>query len=560
MELYANARFLPMTGEHDTFEAMLIDGTGTIAFTGSLEDARAYANHLRDTTPDTALREIDCGGYTVMPGLIDPHSHFSGATQYFTAADLSGARDFDDVIRLLGEFAQRHHWMERHGHTPVDTGVILIGVGLDDNELAEGRMPDRRVLDRVSDTLPIVVNHVSGHNLSCNSRMLELVGITAQTPDPTGGRYLRDSSGAPDGRCVEPPAMSPIFTFIQVHQRFELRDLLGDMQDLYASNGITTLQDGATTAHDAARFADAAEHGDLRLDLVSYPMFGEDVDGVFRNYARFDGPTYRNHFRFGGRKLFMDGSPQARTAWLSEPYTPGPEGEGYRGHATVDMDAAYRFALAAIDEGHQLLCHCNGDAASDAYLDLYERALRDSTNPDKRRLRPVMVHCQFARRDQYERMRGLGMIPSIFVAHTWYWGDIHIANMGMDRAAEISRVRDALDLGLPFTFHTDSPVIEPNLFESVWCAATRVTKGGVQLDPAQRVGVYEGLKAITVNAAHQYGEESTKGTLTPGKLADLVILDRDPLACSLSPDSPDSLRRIGVLATIKTGKLAWQRQ
>lgn len=122
MELYANARFLPMTGEHDTFEAMLVDGTGTIAFTGSLEDARAYANHLRDTTPDTALREIDCGGYTVMPGLIDPHSHFSGATQYFTAADLSGARDFDDVIRLLGEFAQRHHWMERHGHTPVDTG------------------------------------------------------------------------------------------------------------------------------------------------------------------------------------------------------------------------------------------------------------------------------------------------------------------------------------------------------------------------------------------------------------------------------------------------------
>ena len=103
-------------------------------------------------------------------------------------------------------------------------------------------------------------------------------------------------------------------------------------------------------------------------------------------------------------------------------------------------------------------------------------------------------------------------------------------------------------------------MIEPNLFESVWCAATRVTKGGVQLDPAQRVGVYEGLKAITVNAAHQYGEESTKGTLTPGKLADLVILDRDPLACSLSPDSPDSLRRIGVLATIKTGKLAWQRQ
>ena len=566
MDLYTNARFLPMTGVHDTFEAMLVDNDGTIAFIGSLKDARDHAIQLQrsvtGSATNTDLREIDCEGCCVMPGLIDPHSHFSGATQYFTAADLSSARSFDDVVRLLVDFGRRRGWLgssaDDAAHT--DDGVMLIGVGLDDTTLVEHRMPDRTVLDHVSATLPVIINHVSGHNLACKTRMLQLAGITADTPDPTGGRYLRDADGTPDGRCVEPPAMSPIFTYIQSHQQLDMRALVDDMQDLYASHGITTVQDGATTAHDAAVFADIADHGGFRVDLVSYPMFGEDVDGVFQKFARFDSTDYHGGFRFGGRKLFMDGSPQARTAWLTEPYTLGPEGAGYRGHATVDLDAAYRFALAAFNEGHQLLCHCNGDAASDAYLDLVERAMRESTNPRSHELRPVMIHCQFARRDQYERMRALGMIPSIFVSHTWYWGDVHIANMGMARAAEISRVHDALELGLPFTFHTDSPVIEPNLFESVWCAATRVTKAGVQLDPAQRVGIYEGLQAITVNAARQYGEDARKGTLEVGKLADLAIVERNPLDCSLSPDSPDSLRSLSTLATIKAGKLIWQRQ
>lgn len=553
MQIYTNATFLPMTGEHDGFEAMVVDDDGVIAFTGPLHEARdAAGGH-------GAVREIDLEGRCVMPGLIDPHSHFSGATQYFTAADLGAARSIDDVVRLLAGFAAKRHWPLGAAGGATDDGVILIGVGLDNNDLQGGLMPTRHDLDRVSTALPVVVNHVSGHNLACNTRMLELAGIGADTPDPVGGRYRRDADGTPDGRCEEPPAMSPIFTYIQSHQRLDMHDLLGDMQDLYASHGITTVQDGATTAHDAAVFADAADAGLLRLDLVSYPMFGEDVTAIFAEHAAFDAPGYRGHFRFGGYKLFMDGSPQARTAWLTEPYTPGPEGPGYRGHATVDLDRAYRFALDAIDSGRQLLCHCNGDAAGDAYLDLYARAFAASTNPRKRELRPVMVHCQFARRDQFARMRAWGMIPSIFVSHTWYWGDAHLANMGRDRAMRISPVRDALDLGLPFTFHTDSPVIEPNLFEAAWCAATRVTKAGVQLDTTQRVGVYEGLRAVTANAANQYGEGARKGTLEPGKLADLAVLERNPLECPLDADAPDCLRDLGVLATIKAGTVVWRR-
>ena len=164
MDLYVNARFLPMTGEHDTFEAMLVGDDGTIAFTGSLEQARDRAAQLRRTASGSPVRQIDCEGHCVMPGLIDPHS---------TAADLSGARDFDDVARLLADFARRRGWLKTADTAaPVqpDDGVILIGVGLDDATLVEHRMPDRVVLDRVSATLPVVVNHVSGHNLACNTR------------------------------------------------------------------------------------------------------------------------------------------------------------------------------------------------------------------------------------------------------------------------------------------------------------------------------------------------------------------------------------------------------
>lgn len=233
MDLYVNARFLPMTGEHDTFEAMLVGDDGTIAFTGSLEQARDRAAQLRRTASGSPVRQIDCEGHCVMPGLIDPHSHFSGATQYFTAADLSDAQSFDDVTRLLTDFARRRGWLtatDEAAPAHADDGVILIGVGLDDTHLDEHRMPDRVVLDRVSATLPVVVNHVSGHNLACNTRMLQLAGVTADTPDPTGGRYLREADGAPDGRCVEPPAMSPVFTYIQSHQRLDMHALVGDMQ------------------------------------------------------------------------------------------------------------------------------------------------------------------------------------------------------------------------------------------------------------------------------------------------------------------------------------------
>lgn len=532
--LYRNGDFLPMTGEGDTFEA-LVEEEGVIAFTGALAQARELA-------PDAT--EVDLGGACLMPGLIDPHSHISGASQYVTAAQLDSCRSFDEIVEALRAFAVKRQ---------VGPGGVIMGVAYDHNGLAEGRHPDRHVLDRVSTETPCLVVHASSHMLVANTKLLELSGITSATPDPEGGRYGREADGVtPDGFCEEPDAMWPIFDQVQARQNLDMDTLVVQMQEVYLEHGITTCQEGATTADYAALFTGMAKKGLLKMDIVSYPMHGEDVDGMLRDHAEFVSGEYTGHFRIGGLKMFFDGSPQGRTAWMTEPYTPGEEGEGYCGYGTISDDEAYEFMRKAIDGNHQLLAHANGDAAADQYLRVYARALADSPNPRKGELRPVMVHCQTIRRDQFERMRDLNMIPTIFTNHVWHWGDVHLRNFGQRRGGRISAVRDAIDCGLRPTFHTDCPVLRPNLFESVWCAVARVTKDGAQLDEDQRISVYQGLECITKNGAYQYGEEGRKGTLEVGKLVDFCIVERNPLKVPL-----DDLRDLRVLATIKEGVSVW---
>ncbi|MEY8407258.1 amidohydrolase, partial [Adlercreutzia muris] len=233
----------------------------------------------------------------------------------------------------------------------------------------------------------------------------------------------------------------------------------------------------------------------------------------------------------------------------------GPDGErDWVAYGTMTDDDAAAFARLAIDSNHQLLCHTNGDAAADQLLRVYEAARDASDNPNKMGLRPVMIHCQTARTDQYEKMAEIGMIPSIFSSHIWYWGDAHLRNFGPVRGGRVSACGDAARAGLPFTLHTDTPVLRPNLLEAAWCAVNRVTKAGAQLDEDQKVTPYQAMRAITFNGAYQYGEEDLKGTLEAGKLADLVVLDRNPLAVD-----PREIRDIKVLATIKEGEVIYRR-
>ena len=186
---------------------------------------------------------------------------------------------------------------------------------------------------------------------------------------------------------------------------------------------------------------------------------------------------------------------------------------------------------------------------------MYETELAASDNPNKDNLRPVMIHCQTVRDDQLDRMVKLHMLPSIFVAHTWYWGDVHLKNFGDKRGRRVSPVKSALDRAMLYNFHTDTPIVRPKLLHSVWAAVNRITRSGVEIGPEQRISVYDALKGITINSAYAYFEEDSKGSIKVGKRADLVILDGNPLKVD-----PMKIRDIQVLETIKDGEVIYRKK
>ena len=537
-KLFCNATFVPLTDEDARADALLVDDEGRIAFVGPLEEARERAG---------GAEEVDLGGAAVLPGLVDPHSHFTGALQYLLYADLSACTSFAEITETLKAFAAENN---------IGPDGVIMGNGYDQNNLVEQRHPDKSVLNAVSTDVPVLITHVSNHMGVANDRLLELAGITPMTPDPEGGRYGRmDGTGDLDGYAEEPAAMNPFYAVTTPRLGLDFNAMIGDMQRIYLEHGVTTCQDGATAPDMAAVLAGLAKAGLLQMDIVAYPMWGTDVMATLAANPEYDSQDYHGHFRFGGLKMFLDGSPQGLTAWMTEPYAEGPDGErDWVAYGTMTDEDAAAFAKIAIDSNHQLLCHCNGDAAADQLLRVYEAARDASGNPGKAALRPVMIHAQTARTDQYEKMAAIGMIPSIFSSHIWYWGDAHLRNLGPVRGGRVSACGDAARSGIPFTLHTDTPVLRPNLLEAAWCAVNRVTKAGAQLDEDQKVTPYEAMRAITFNGAYQYGEEDLKGTLEAGKLADLVVLDRNPLAVD-----PREIRDIKVLATIKEGETLYER-
>src|SRR5699024_9535879 len=256
-----------------------------------------------------------------------------------------------------------------------------------------------------------------------------------------------------------------------------------------------------------------------------------------------------NHVKMGGYKTFLDGSPQGRTAWLRKPY----EGEEtYCAYGTQSDEEIKDKLEKALRENMQILAHCNGDKACQQYIEQYKLAKEETgSNND---IRPVIVHAQLLSQDQLDEVKALNMIPSFFVAHVYHWGDIHIKNFGMERARKISLLKSAQDKGIFYTLHQDAPVIEPDMLETIWCAVNRITKNGVSLGEEERISPLYAIKAVTKNAAYQYFEEDIKGTIKEGKLADLVILDKNILKVE-----PMEIKDIQVLETIKEGETIFKK-
>lgn len=533
-KIFHNGNIITMEGDRETDgpEAVLVRN-GKIASVGPLSQVCKDA--------EGSVEMVDLKGRCLMPGFIDGHGHITMNGQMSLCADLRDCTSFDEIVDVLNEYKD-NSYKKRSG--------VLMGFGYDHNFLAEGAQPDKRVLDRVSTEIPIMILHASGHLCCVNSAMLELAGLEADAPDPEGGTYGRLDDGKELSGYAEEGGMIAFQKILRDKLKPDILGMFANMQKTYLEHGVTTIQDGATdkSAFGMLKLMNALHL--LKSDVVVYPVMGEEGTEIMHKYGdRYS--DYRNRLKIGGYKMILDGSPQGRTAWMSEPYE--GDDEGYCAYPWLTDEVVEENARQAVAEGKQLLVHCNGDAAGDQYLDAYEKALEDTKSTAD--LRPVMIHCQTARSDQFDRMKEIDMIPSIFVGHVWYWGDVHLKNFGEARGNRISPVGDALERGMIYNFHQDTPVTKPDMMHTVWCAVNRETREGRKIGPEQKVDVYDALKGVTINTAYMYFEEDSKGSITPGKRADLVILDRSPLDVD-----PSEIRDIKVLETIKDGKTVYSRK
>jgi hypothetical protein len=522
-----------------TAEAVAIAG-GKIVAVGTEVDVMQHQGPATQVT--------DLGGKTLAPGFVDGHSHFFSLmdvqTQALCASPPAGpCRTVADVIAALEAVKVRRR---------LGPGKFVMGFGYDPDLLAERRPPTRQELDAAFPDNPVMIVHVSGHGAMLNSKALAAYGITAATPTPPGGVIGREpGSSEPDGLLFE-TAFLPIFSKVPGPGDDETLELLKAGQDLYLAAGITTAQEGATMKHQLDLLRILAGRGDLKLDLVALPFITE-IDAVFGGKPPANEPAYKNRLRIGGVKVVADGSPQGRTAAFTTPYlTAGPAGQtAWRGELSFPQAVLNEMVKKVYDGGATLYVHVNGDAAIDALLEAHRFASGD--DPAKPR-GTVGVHSQFIRRDQLEKYAAWKITPSFFTLHCFYFGDTHVANRGRAQADFISPMQSARALGLRPANHTDFNVSPLDQLFTIHTAVNRISRSGQTIGADERITPLEALEAITIDGARMYGEEETKGSIEPGKLADLVVLSANPLTVP-----PATIESIRVEETIKEGQTVWKR-
>jgi predicted amidohydrolase YtcJ len=461
---------------------------GKILMVGTRSDLERF--HKGTTT-----QMIDLGGMTLMPGFLDAHSHFMFSLDMPTQANVSAppvgpVKSIPDIVAALKETQQRLN---------IRKGEWIVGWGYDGNELAEKREATRDDLDPAFPDNPVMVIHVF-----------------SQMPKPSEAELLSRLNGA---------------------------------QQIYASNGYTTIQEGATHAHDVKFLKKAASQKLLYLDVVSLPLF-IDLPAVLAAYPAGTWGQYDNRLKLGGVKTVWDGSPQGKTAFFTKPYlTGGPAGQkNWHGESGFSEEVFIKYMKPVYDNNLRTFDHCNGDAAVDMFLDVHEKL------GGKAELRPVVIHSQFVRADQLDRYAKLGVVPSMFPLHTYFFGDVHVKNLGMERASFMSPTNSGIKKGLHITLHSDFNVLPLDPMFIIWTAMNRTTRTGVLLGGDERLTAMQAVKAITIETAYEYMEEKTKGSIEPGKLADLVILSGNPIT-----SSGDAIRDIKVVETIKEGKSVYKR-
>ena len=496
----------------------------------------------------SSTRVIELGDNALVPGFIDAHGHMTIVAKLTEMIDLASppvgrVENINDIVALVKSKIDKQQ---------LAPGTWVLGFGYDDSLLEEKRHPNRDDLDRASLDHPVMLTHVSGHLATVNSAALQQQNIDQNTSNPPGGVVRRRPGSREPNGVMEETAMG-LFS----------RNLLAPIDDdkfeglvrqtikRYVSYGITTIQDGGANMSDIERLRVSAKRESYAADVVVFPwsnFFDDDQLAAIEAES-----SYTNGLRLGGVKFGLDGSPQGRTAFLSQPYNEGPPGAApdYRAYPTYPAEKFNPKIAQLIERRIPTLVHANGDAAIDMLINGVAAALDNREPPDHR---TVIIHAQLMRKDQLESTKRLGLVPSYYSAHPFFWGDWHRQSFGEERAAFISPAAETARMQIPFTIHNDAPIVPPDMMRLMWIAVNRKTRSDYVLGPDQRLTPMQALHAITLGAAYQYFEEDKKGSITQGKQADLVILERNPLLAN-----PDTLKDISIVETFARGQSVFKK-
>ena len=496
-----------------------------------------------------ATRLVDLAGRTLLPGFVDAHGHVFGGGIQALSGNLLAPPD-GEVRDIAGLQQTLRDWIAAN-KAAVDKIQLVVGFGYDNSQLAELRHPTRDDLDAVSKELPVIIIHQSGHLAAANSKALEIGGITAATPNPDGGVIQRREGGNEPNGVLEETAAFPLL--MRLLGRVGPEGALTFVRagtELWTRFGYTTAQEGRSSPSVVKAMQAVADSDGLKIDVVTYSDVLIDRELIKSTFS----PTYKNRFRVAGAKLTIDGSPQGFTAWRDRPYYQpvGNYPPGYVGYPAAQAEQVRDAIDWAYANTIQIITHANGEAASDQLIACIGAAAKKHGAGDRR---PVLIHGQFLREDQVDSLHTLGILPSLFPMHTFYWGDWHREHtVGPALADNISPTGWCVKRGMKFTSHHDAPVAFPDSMRVLDATVTRRTRSGDILGPHQRVDVMTALKAMTIWPAWQHFEETTKGSIEVGKLADFVVLDQDPTAID-----PETLDQIKVVQTIKEGSVVFDR-
>jgi predicted amidohydrolase YtcJ len=534
-----NGKIVTMNAAAPTVQAIAVRGDKITALGPDSAAARWIG-------PNTKV--IDLHGQLAIPGFIEGHGHFTGVGEFRMGLDLREARTWDDIVAQVARAVKQ----AKPGEWIVGRGWHQSKWTAAPNPNVEG-FPLHASLDKVSPNNPVVLTHASGHASFVNGKALELAGVTAQTPNPSGGEILKDAKGNPTGLLRERASgvISRARTDYEAKRsaadrRAELHKAIKLAIDESLAKGITSFQDAGSPFSTIDVLKKMADDHQLRMRI--WMMARVSNDQLAANMDRYR--TIGDYFTVRGVKRAIDGALGSRGAWLLEPYTDKPESSGLN---TDDPADIRKTAELAIQHNYQLCVHAIGDRANRETLNIFEETFK--AHPEKKDLRWRVEHAQHISAQDIPRFGQLGVIPMMQGVHCTSDAPYVLLRLGPKRAEEGAYVwQKLMKTGAIVGNGTDAPVEDVSPLASYYASVSRKLKDGTVFYPDQRMSRMEALKSYTLNNAFAAFEEKTKGSLEAGKLADITVLSKDILTI---PE--DEILATDIVYTIVGGKIAFAR-